>query len=145
MNGYGRKGCVGPTAGKLATRYEATAPDGSVIKTRSFFTHASHGIMAVLLCPEGKWHANGVRRLDETWHDHPAPSPTYAFVPCVAVPRNGFRFLHRHWLTEDRQGHAEYVVTAVRRGAVHYRPAAGGAGLYCPVGAFWDSVLEPVP
>jgi len=56
---YGQKGGEGPTRGRKATTYTATAPDGSVLTKRSYFTSADTAVMGAYE-HEGKWYAASV-------------------------------------------------------------------------------------
>jgi hypothetical protein len=63
---YGKKGGTSANAGRTAAVYEATLPDGTVVKKRSFhiFTET-----AVLGCYEhnGKWAASGITDGPKDW------------------------------------------------------------------------------
>lgn len=60
---YGQKGGEGPTRGKRATTYTATAPDGTTLRTRAMFIPGTAPTTdAVMLAYEhrGTWYPNGV-------------------------------------------------------------------------------------
>lgn len=63
---YGKRGGEGPTAGRRASVYEATAPDGTVLRRRSFKFHEAEGPMA---CHEhaGVWYEQGVYAARPDW------------------------------------------------------------------------------
>jgi hypothetical protein len=143
MNGYGKKGGIGPTKGRKATNYTAVAPDGTVVKTKSFFVSNRDAQVAIVRADDGRWLVLDVRRLDDGWENSPAEGvPGRVVVQCVAAPKAGFRFLHRHYLAADCKAPAEFEVTAVRRGFVYYRPVDGGAPLCCPIEDFYTRYVK---
>ena len=54
-----KKNSIGPTANKKASLYTATAPDGSILKKRSFFIHTDNALMGAFY-HNGKWIATGI-------------------------------------------------------------------------------------
>jgi hypothetical protein len=83
---YGQKGGDGPNTGKKATIYEATLPDGSVGRKKSFHIDASDAFMSIYE-HEGVWRlvgiTNAVAEKDGVLH------PVYSYGICpdqIATP-----------------------------------------------------------
>lgn len=66
MNAYGKRGGTSAVAGKKAVIYEATLPDGQVVRKRSFYVNQES---AVLGCyqHDGKWYASGIVDSPKAW------------------------------------------------------------------------------
>lgn len=67
MSTYGKKGQQGPIRGHQASVYEATAPDGTVIRKRSFFVHTDDAFMGVFKDSTGTYVASGVTDGPKDW------------------------------------------------------------------------------
>lgn len=59
MSDYGKKGGTSATAGKVSVKYEATAPDGTVLTKRSFKAGDEVAVMNIYK-HENVWYANCV-------------------------------------------------------------------------------------
>lgn len=58
---YGKKGGTSATAGKTAATYEATLPNGRVVRAKSFKVQADAAFLAIYLGTHtGEWHVAGV-------------------------------------------------------------------------------------
>jgi hypothetical protein len=57
---------IGATNGKKATTYVATAPDGTILKKKSFFIHTETALIGAFQ-HEGKWRASGVTEEVRDW------------------------------------------------------------------------------
>ena len=76
-HGYGCKGGTSANAGKKAVTYEATLPDGNVVRKKSFQVDAPE---AVLGCYEhqGAWYASGIAATPQRWSGQ-------QFVPATRI------------------------------------------------------------
>lgn len=77
MSGYGKKGGTSKNAGKKATTYTATAPDGTVLTKKSFEFQCEDAFIGAYQ-HQGVWHAAGVcgrrsERGEPIYHSDPAP------------------------------------------------------------------------
>lgn len=74
---FGRRGGTSANAGRRASKYEATLPDGTVVRKRSYQVHQD---TAHLGCyqHEGKWYTSGVRAEPQDW-------PGQQWVECRRV------------------------------------------------------------
>ena len=62
---YGQKSGEGPTWGKKSATYEATLPDGQVVRKRSFYVFQDQAWLAIYQ-HDNKWHVAGVcERLED--------------------------------------------------------------------------------
>jgi hypothetical protein len=69
MSDYGKRGGSSPTAGKKASVYQATAPDGHLLRKATYKVSVD---TAVLYAYQrlGEWHAAGVREKRSWDMDH---------------------------------------------------------------------------
>lgn len=67
MSEFGRKGGTSATAGRKATTYEATAPDGTVLRKKSFQVGTDTAVMMIYRDPTGRWTASGVQAEAQDW------------------------------------------------------------------------------
>lgn len=67
MTDFGRRGGTGPTAGRVASTYEAELPDGRVVRKRSFHIHQPEALLGCYQDRAGNWHASGIVAEERDW------------------------------------------------------------------------------
>jgi hypothetical protein len=83
MARYGQRGGDGPTAGLKKAIYEATAPDGSILRSGTFSADAPKAWMHISCANKACWYANGVRAQPEEWG--PPDNTKALWVECKRV------------------------------------------------------------
>ena len=77
---YGKKGGTSATAGKVASTYAATLPNGRAVQVRSFKVSAPEAwVICYPSIREGGWSVNTVRDVPHGW------SATEVAVPATKV------------------------------------------------------------
>jgi len=59
-NTYGQRGGVGATRGRKSVLYEATLPNGKVVRKRSFFVDQEVAFLGTFQVSGGEWQPGGI-------------------------------------------------------------------------------------
>jgi hypothetical protein len=57
----------GATEGLKASKFQATAPDGTILIKKSFFIHTDTAFIGAFKGKDGKWMASGVTNEPKSW------------------------------------------------------------------------------
>jgi len=60
------------------------------------------------------------------------------------LPKVGLRFAHRRIIEADSRAPMLFVVSAVRRGVVYYRPVDGGVSFKADPDYFWSQAVGKI-
>lgn len=76
MSDYGKKGGTSVNSGRKARIYEATTPDGTVLRKKTFQVDADTAVMMVFKDPSGTWVASAVTAEPKDWGTQQAITAT---------------------------------------------------------------------
>jgi hypothetical protein len=65
--GYGCSGGTSATAGRKATTYVVTFPDGTTATKRSYFDDAPEAVAMIYQSRDGKWRVSAIRAEAQNW------------------------------------------------------------------------------
>jgi hypothetical protein len=128
MNGYGKKGGTGPTAGKSAKWYEFTTPEGDVLRRRSF--HVDQPEAVAIVSRDGTFCGIHAERPHWAFESQVTVPATRVDGPAVSPLRRGLQFRHKRIID------AQCVVTRVCRGMVYYKVLPNSSSDCFPVDQF---------
>lgn len=69
-NTFGQRGGVGANRGRKAVLYEATLPDGTVIRKKSFQVDQEVAYLSTFQTSDDKWHPAGIYSEVRGWENY---------------------------------------------------------------------------